>query len=143
MFKNFALKVLVVAALIAIPYEYVRAQPTGEPPSPGTEHLLGPAVTGTITIEDAGSNTTTFSFSGKCKGNDVNAGPITFPIPFASVTVELLEDFRPGPITDLGLFPGCYRTNTGDVIIEQVTKFSTVNGTTKVADVVMLAVVPK
>jgi hypothetical protein len=95
----------------------IRADGGIEPPPLGAnEKQKGPAIIGTISLDGLHA-----TFAGKCKGNDVNVGPIDFPANLVNVTEQTMTNVRlpsSGPA-------GCYSTTGGEeTIINTVNKLT-------------------
>ena len=107
---------------------------------PGTarkEHLIGPATVGQLTLTQTGPDAA-LSFSGNCKGEPVSLVGTIQSVTVANLTADDLEDQRPGSSDELGV--ACYPIIV-DLIVNTVTAFSN-NGTTVVANIVAMGVVP-
>lgn len=143
MLGQHALKLILAAILVTV--SSVLALPAiveaccPEPPgtTPG-EQLKGPAVVGTATITPTITPTIegiSVTFVGRCKGQPANFSNPTVGIPYADVTEQALDQFRPGSTGDL---PGCYPF-VGDLIINTVVSFSK-DAAMAVAEIVLLGV---
>jgi len=106
-----------------------------ENPAPGTTHLTGPAMVGTVTIGEDG----VAIFTGNCRGDTVyfsSGSPLTDNV--AGLTEADVQDyFITGAMSQL---PDCYNGLQGGLIVNTVTKFTNF-GTSVIADVVVLGVV--
>ena len=124
------LPILLLLMLGTVPNGYAGAP---EPPQEG-EAYSGPAVLGTITLTG-----TQASFSGQCKGQDVNVGPLPYTVALETVTPDNTENVRLGQAGP----PGCHSLEGGeDLIINTVTKLQNL-GSVINADVVLLFVIPR
>ena len=136
MFKAVPSKYFSLAMLVLLPL--VGHAGFKEPPgSARKEHLIGPATVGRLTLTQSG-NHAALTFSGHCKGQPVNVVGTFQNVNIASLTADDLEDQRPGSSDELGV--DCYPILV-DVIVNTVTAFAN-DGTTVVADIVAMGVVP-
>jgi hypothetical protein len=129
--------VLTFVALGSI--QYALADGGIEPPPLGAnEKQHGPAINGVISLD--GTNAT---FSGKCKGVDVNVGPIAFPANLANVTEQTMTNVRLPGSGPAGCFkkdsPGGEETIINTV--NKLTKFGSPTPTHLTADVTLQFIV--
>lgn len=109
-----------------------------EPPVPGAEHLVGPAIMATLTLVEAPAGTLTANFDGTCRNQAVILISEPFAGTIADVTVEALEDRKVADTSQSQLLPCGYPA--GRVIINTVIRLVKMNNVAT-ADVIALAVV--
>jgi hypothetical protein len=134
---------MILAALVVS----ITANGYADPVGPN-ERLSGPAVVGTLTLVQAGTDATVFIVSGKCRGTGPTNGVDVFftvtvsGLDIATSTAKSLEGLR---FPNAGPF-GCLFKDTsgGDLIVNTVVPGQFVNtGSVITADVVLLYVVPR
>lgn len=131
-----------IALILGIPST---GRPDGEePPSAeANENLLGPALVGTLTLTQAGTDLT-IAFAGwTCKGHVGDPLVMSGAGSIATLQADDLLDRRADGVDAVNAsVPGCYpRTTTGQLIVTTVLSFSkSTDNTTAVAQVVIMAV---